>query len=76
MVLGKTNKTAEAFLDEKVTHAVVTVPVYFNDAELQDAGTLAGLNILQIVSRLTAAANAYGLDKENTHGADESHIMA
>ncbi|KAG9035259.1 ATPase with role in protein import into the ER [Tulasnella sp. UAMH 9824] len=79
MVLGKMKETAEAYLGEKVTHAVVTVPAYFNDAQRQatkDAGTIAGLTILRIVNEPTAAAIAYGLDKKkNNRGADESHII-
>ncbi|KAI9617863.1 hypothetical protein H4Q26_012727 [Puccinia striiformis f. sp. tritici PST-130] len=66
MVLGKMKETAEAYLGKKVTHAVVTVPAYFNDAQRQatkDAGTIAGLNVLRIVNEPTAAAIAYGLDR-------------
>ncbi|TGZ84830.1 glucose-regulated protein [Ascodesmis nigricans] len=68
MVLGKMKETAEAYLNTKVTHAVVTVPAYFNDAQRQatkDAGTIAGLNVLRIVNEPTAAAIAYGLDKKD-----------
>ncbi|KAF8707467.1 heat shock protein 70, partial [Rhizoctonia solani] len=67
MVLTKMKETAEAYLGKKVTHAVVTVPAYFNDAQRQatkDAGTIAGLTILRIVNEPTAAAIAYGLDKK------------
>ncbi|KAL7269853.1 ATPase with role in protein import into the ER [Rhizina undulata] len=67
MILGKMKEIAEAFLGKKVTHAVVTVPAYFNDAQRQatkDAGTIAGLNVLRIVNEPTAAAIAYGLDKK------------
>ncbi|TDL27150.1 heat shock protein 70 [Rickenella mellea] len=67
MVLAKMKETAEAFLNQKVTHAVVTVPAYFNDAQRQatkDAGTIAGLEVLRIVNEPTAAAIAYGLDKK------------
>ncbi|KAF8875728.1 putative Kar2 karyogamy protein [Gymnopilus junonius] len=67
MVLGKMKETAEAYLGEKVTHAVVTVPAYFNDAQRQatkDAGTIAGLNVLRIINEPTAAAIAYGLNKK------------
>ena len=67
MVLGKMKETAENFLGYPVTHAVVTVPAYFNDAQRQatkDAGTIAGLNVLRIVNEPTAAAIAYGLDKK------------
>ncbi|KZS89539.1 heat shock protein 70 [Sistotremastrum niveocremeum HHB9708] len=67
MVLGKMKETAEAYLGKKVTHAVVTVPAYFNDAQRQatkDAGIIAGLNVLRIINEPTAAAIAYGLDKK------------
>ncbi|KIL58290.1 hypothetical protein M378DRAFT_170815 [Amanita muscaria Koide BX008] len=67
MVLSKMKETAEAYLGEKVTHAVVTVPAYFNDAQRQatkDAGTIAGLNVLRIINEPTAAAIAYGLNKK------------
>ncbi|CAO2183426.1 unnamed protein product [Urochloa humidicola] len=63
MVLTKMKETAEAYLGEKVTHAVVTVPAYFNDAQRQatkDAGVIAGLTVLRIVNEPTAAAIAYG----------------
>ncbi|KAF4464608.1 glucose-regulated 78 of hsp70 family [Fusarium albosuccineum] len=66
MVLGKMKETAENYLGKKVTHAVVTVPAYFNDNQRQatkDAGIIAGLNVLRIVNEPTAAAIAYGLDK-------------
>lgn len=66
MILGKMKSIAEEYLGSKVTHAVVTVPAYFNDAQRQatkDAGTIAGLNVLRIVNEPTAAAIAYGLDK-------------
>jgi chaperone protein DnaK len=59
-------ETAEAYLGKKVTHAVVTVPAYFNDAQRQatkDAGTIAGLTVMRIINEPTAAAIAYGLDK-------------
>lgn len=67
MVLGKMKETAEAYLGKKVTHAVVTVPAYFNDAQRQatkDAGTISGLNVMRIINEPTAAAIAYGLDKK------------
>jgi heat shock protein 5 len=67
MILGKMKEIAEAYLSKKVTHAVVTVPAYFNDAQRQatkDAGTIAGLNVLRVVNEPTAAAIAYGLDKK------------
>ncbi|MCL1892296.1 MAG: Hsp70 family protein, partial [Alphaproteobacteria bacterium] len=66
MILGKLKKDAESYLGEKITDAVVTVPAYFNDAQRQatkDAGRIAGLNVLRIVNEPTAAALAYGLDK-------------
>ncbi|XP_044018668.1 heat shock protein 70 B2-like [Aphidius gifuensis] len=66
MVLIKMKETAEAFLGEKVRDAVVTVPAYFNDSQRQatkDAGAIAGLNVLRIINEPTAAALAYGLDK-------------
>jgi heat shock protein 1/8 len=68
MVLTKMKEIAEAYLGEKVTDAVVTVPAYFNDAQRQstkDAGVIAGLNVLRIINEPTAAAIAYGLDKVN-----------
>ncbi|PIL34228.1 transporter [Ganoderma sinense ZZ0214-1] len=74
MVLSKMKETAESFLGEKVTKAVVTVPAYFNDAQRQatkDAGTIAGLQVVRIINEPTAAALAYGLDK--TEG--ESQII-
>ena len=67
MVLIKMKETAEAYLGKKVTHAVVTVPAYFNDAQRQatkDAGTIAGLNVMRIINEPTAAAIAYGMDKK------------
>jgi len=71
MVLVKMKETAESYLNEKVTHAVVTVPAYFNDAQRQatkDAGVIAGLNVLRIVNEPTAAAIAYGLDRKHSEG--------
>eukprot|EP01115_Flamella_aegyptia_P007464 TRINITY_DN30984_c0_g1_i1.p1 TRINITY_DN30984_c0_g1~~TRINITY_DN30984_c0_g1_i1.p1 ORF type:complete len:645 (+),score=317.45 TRINITY_DN30984_c0_g1_i1:84-2018(+) len=65
MILVKMKETAEAYLGQKVTNAVVTCPAYFNDAQRQatkDAGTIAGLNVLRIINEPTAAAIAYGLD--------------
>lgn len=65
MVLGKMKEIAETYLGHKVTHAVITVPAYFNDNQRQatkDAGIIAGLNVLRIVNEPTAAALAYGLD--------------
>jgi molecular chaperone DnaK (HSP70) len=67
MVLVKMKEVAEAYLGKTVTHAVVTVPAYFNDAQRQatkDAGTIAGLNVVRIINEPTAAAIAYGLDKK------------
>ncbi|XP_002156272.1 endoplasmic reticulum chaperone BiP [Hydra vulgaris] len=67
MVLVKMKEIAEAYLGKKVTHAVVTVPAYFNDAQRQatkDAGVIAGLNVMRIINEPTAAAIAYGLDKK------------
>jgi len=67
MVLGKMKEIAEAYLGKKVTHAVVTVPAYFNDAQRQatkDAGTISGLTVMRIINEPTAAAIAYGLDKK------------
>jgi len=66
-ILGKMKETAEAYLGEKVTQAVITVPAYFNDAQRQatkDAGKIAGLDVLRIINEPTAAALAYGLDKQ------------
>jgi len=67
MVLIKMKETAEAYLGKKVTHAVVTVPAYFNDAQRQatkDAGVIAGLTVMRIINEPTAAAIAYGMDKK------------
>ncbi|HOZ27202.1 MAG TPA: Hsp70 family protein, partial [Hyphomonadaceae bacterium] len=67
-ILGKMKETAEAYLGEKVTQAVITVPAYFNDAQRQatkDAGRIAGLDVLRIINEPTAAALAYGLDKKS-----------
>ena len=69
-ILGKMKETAESYLGEEVSQAVITVPAYFNDAQRQatkDAGKIAGLEVLRIINEPTAAALAYGLDKENTH---------
>jgi molecular chaperone DnaK len=66
-VLQKMKETAEAYLGEKVTDAVITVPAYFNDSQRQatkDAGKIAGLNVIRIINEPTAAALAYGLDKK------------
>ncbi|OLY78665.1 78 kDa glucose-regulated protein-like protein [Smittium mucronatum] len=74
MVLTKMKEIAESYLNTKVTHAVVTVPAYFSDAQRQatkDAGQIAGLEVLRIVNEPTAAAIAYGLDKKD----GERHIL-
>jgi molecular chaperone DnaK len=67
-ILTKMKETAEAYLGESVTQAVITVPAYFNDAQRQatkDAGKIAGLEVLRIINEPTAAALAYGMDKKN-----------
>ncbi|MFX0545195.1 molecular chaperone DnaK [Roseovarius sp. S1116L3] len=67
-ILGKMKETAESYLGEEVTQAVITVPAYFNDQQRQatkDAGKIAGLEVLRIVNEPTAAALAYGLDKKD-----------
>ena len=67
MILVKMKQTAEDYLGEKITDAVITVPAYFNDSQRQatkDAGKIAGLNVLRIINEPTAAALAYGLDKK------------
>src|SRR5213593_2879712 len=67
LILRKLKEAAEAYLGEKVTQAVITVPAYFNDSQRQatkDAGAVAGLDVLRIVNEPTAAALAYGLDKK------------
>jgi molecular chaperone DnaK len=75
MILQKLKADAEAYLGEHVTEAVITVPAYFNNAQREatkDAGQIAGLNVLRIVNEPTAAALAYGLDKE---GADQTILV-
>lgn len=70
LILQKMKETAESYLGEDVTQAVITVPAYFNDAQRQatkDAGKIAGLDVLRIINEPTAAALAYGLDKSETH---------
>ena len=71
MILQKIKADAEAYLGEKVTEAVITVPAYFNDSERQatkDAGRIAGLDVKRIINEPTAASLAYGLDKmDKTH---------
>jgi molecular chaperone DnaK len=67
MILTKLKEAAEAYLGQKVTEAVITVPAYFNDAQRQatkDAGKIAGLDVKRIINEPTAAALAYGLDKK------------
>lgn len=75
IVLQKMKQTAEDYLGQKVTQAVITVPAYFNDAQRQatkDAGRIAGLEVLRIINEPTAAALAYGLDKKKGEGKDET----
>lgn len=70
MILQKLKADAEAYLGQKVTKAVITVPAYYNDSQRQatkDAGTIAGLEVLRIINEPTAAALAYGIDKGNDH---------
>src|SRR4051812_33992331 len=76
MVLAKMKQTAEDYLGEPVTEAVVTVPAYFNDGQRQatkDAGTIAGLNVLRIINEPTAAAISYGLEKKQ--GTGETNVL-
>merc|ERR1719162_2912008 len=78
MILVKMKETAEAFLGKDVADAVVTVPAYFNDSQRQatkDAGTIAGMNVLRIINEPTAAAIAYGLDKQKKKETGESIIL-
>src|SRR3954470_6657352 len=68
-ILGKMKETAESYLGEPVTQAVITVPAYFNDSQRQatkDAGRIAGLDVLRIINEPTAAALAYGMDKKSS----------
>ena len=68
-ILQKMKETAESYLGQKVTQAVITVPAYFNDAQRQatkDAGKIAGLEVMRIINEPTAAALAYGLDKQKS----------
>ena len=70
MILQKLKKSAESYLGETVTEAVITVPAYFNDAQRQatkDAGKIAGLEVKRIINEPTASALAYGLDKKKDH---------
>jgi molecular chaperone DnaK len=69
LILKRMKETAQDYLGEEVTEAVITVPAYFNDAQRQatkDAGRIAGLNVLRIINEPTAAALAYGLEKEGS----------
>jgi heat shock protein 1/8 len=71
MVLTKMKETAEDYLGNSVKHAVITVPAYFNDSQrkaTQDAGRIAGLNVLRIINEPTAAAISYGLEKTKSSG--------
>jgi len=66
MILVKMKETAEQYLGKEVNHTVVTVPAYFNDAQRQateDAGKIAGLDVLRVINELTTAALTYGMDK-------------
>jgi L1 cell adhesion molecule like protein len=75
MILTKMKETAEAYIGKPVKDAVITVPAYFNDAQRQatkDAGVIAGLNVLRIINEPTAAAIAYGLDKNHK---DEKSVL-
>src|SRR5579864_6463224 len=75
MILQKLKQDAESYLGETVTDAVITVPAYFNNAQREatkDAGKIAGLNVLRIINEPTAAALAYGLDKE---GSDQTILV-
>lgn len=75
MVLTKMKETAESYLGESVKNAVITVPAYFNDSQRQatkDAGAIAGINVLRIINEPTAAAIAYGLDKQKS---GEKHVL-
>jgi actin-like ATPase involved in cell morphogenesis len=76
MVLAKMRETAEDYLGEPVKSAVITVPAYFNDSQrkaTQDAGRIAGLNVLRIINEPTAAAISYGLEKTTT--AAETNVL-
>merc|ERR1712137_1075251 len=78
MVLVKMKETAEAYLGEPVTKAVVTVPAYFNDSQRQatkDAGAIAGLEVLRIINEPTAAAIAYGMDKKQAGSKGEKNVL-
>ncbi len=78
MILTKMKQTAEEYLGEKVTDAVVTVPAYFNDSQRQatkDAGRIAGLNVQRIINEPTAASLAYGLDKKGEEKPGFAHMQ-
>jgi len=78
MVLVKMKETAEAYLGQKVTDAVITVPAYFNDQQrncTKDAGIIAGLNVKRIINEPTAAAIAYGLEKKNQSSDDQNVLI-
>lgn len=78
MVIGKMRDLAEQFLGQKVTDMVITVPAYFNDAARQatkDAAAIAGVNVLRIINEPTAAAIAYGLDKNTVGSSDSKHVL-
>jgi len=78
MVLTKMKETAEAYLGEKVSNAVITVPAYFNDAQRQatkDAGTISGMNVLRIINEPTAAAIAYGLDNASKMKGKDQNVL-
>jgi L1 cell adhesion molecule like protein len=78
MVLTKMRETAESYLGGNVNNAVITVPAYFNDSQRQatkDSGTIAGLNVLRIINEPTAAAIAYGLDKDKTISGERNVLI-
>jgi L1 cell adhesion molecule like protein len=78
MALVKMKETAEEYLGEKVTQAVITVPAYFNEAQRQatkDAGVIAGLNVLRIINEPTAAAMAYGLEKKGSQTKEQNVLI-
>jgi len=78
MVLSKMKEISESYLGAQVTDAVITVPAYFNDSQRQatkDAGTIAGLHVLRVINEPTAAAIAYGLDKQNSSGGEKNVLI-
>jgi len=78
MILTKMKETAEAYLGEKVTDAVITVPAYFNDqqrSKTKDAGIIAGLNVLRIINEPTAAAISYGLEKKSKADTEQNVLI-